>query len=145
MARYTRTAGAKEAKTSPSRSKSRASKPQLTKPKLGQGKRGLRESEMVRQGLMKGMKEFPHWAKPATKSRAAKGTIYGGMGRAAGDTSMGGRGRGGRGLPESEQVRSTLVKTIDRLTGQINKMEQEAKDPKNVKKIQSRKSSRKVA
>jgi hypothetical protein len=85
------------------------------------GKRGLSESETIRQGLMKGMKEFPPWAKPATKSRAAKGTIYGGMGRAYGDPSMGGRGRGGRGLPESEQVRTKLAKTIDRLTGKINK------------------------
>ena len=72
MARYTRTAGAKEAKTSPSRSKSRAAKPQLTKPKLGQGKRGLSESETVRQGLMKGMKEFPPWADPAKPSGSTR-------------------------------------------------------------------------
>jgi hypothetical protein len=138
MARYARTAaGAKEAKTSPSRSKSRAAKPQLTKPKLGQGKRGLSESETVRQGLMKGMKEFPHWAKPVSKSRAAKGKanwLYLGEKQGNGQIlqAYAGKkaGRGGRGLPESEQVRKNFSKTIDRLAGQKNK---------------TRKSSRKIA
>ena len=137
MARYARTAaGAKEAKTSPSRSKSRAAKPQLTKPKLGQGKRGLSESETVRQGLMKGMKEFPHWAKPVSKSRAAKGKsnwLFLGEKQGKGQIVQGYSrkpGRGVRGLSESEQVRKNFSKTIDRLAGQKNK---------------TRKSSRKIA
>ena len=103
---------------------------------------------MARYRPAAGAKEAKTRGTP-TKSRAAKGKTYGGrvMRRVAGGEVpyMGGRGRGGRGLPESEQVRTKLVKRIDRLTGQINKMEQQAIDPKNVKKIQRRKSSRKIA